>query len=313
MSKESRSAPSVAAIVLNYNGKDITLEAIESLSQMTYENFSILHIDNGSTDGSFEAVGIAFPNVINLRVEDNRGAARGLNFGMKAGYDRGFDYLMIMNNDIGVEPEMLTEMMSVATSDPKIGAVQPKMYYYWDRERIWSAGGVLRFWIAPTRERGMGKIERGQYDRTEEVDYVNGVALLTPRAVFETVGYFDPTFNLAGEDADWCMRMKRLGYKAVYAHRGILYHMVSHTAGSYIPQRTFWTGRSLSLFVRRYARIHQWLGFLLLTIPALKIAWLRELMKGNASAVVQKSRGVVAGLREPMPEPPGLDDPDALP
>ena len=129
--------PSVAAIVLNYNGKDITLEAIESLSQMTYENFSILHIDNGSTDGSFEAVGTAFPDVINLRVEENRGAARGLNFGMRAGYERGFDYLMIMNNDIGVESSMLSEMMAVATSDPSIGAVQPKMYYYWDRERLW--------------------------------------------------------------------------------------------------------------------------------------------------------------------------------
>ena len=305
--------PSVAAIVLNYNGKEITLEAIESLSQMTYENFSILHIDNGSTDGSFEAVAERFPDVINLRVEENRGAARGLNYGMKAGCDRGFDYLMIMNNDIGVEASMLTEMMSVATSDPTIGAVQPKMYYYWDRERLWSAGGILRFWIAPTRERGMGEIERGQYERTEEVDYVNGVALLTPRAVFEQVGYFDPTFNLAGEDADWCMRMKRLGYKAVYAHRGVLYHMVSHTAGSYVPRRTYWTGRSLSLFVRRYARLGQWLGFFLLTIPALKLAWLRELTRGNAGAVVQKFRGVMAGLREPMPEPPGFDDPDALP
>jgi GT2 family glycosyltransferase len=313
MPADSSKTPSVAAIVLNYNGKEITLEAIESLSQMTYENFSILHIDNGSSDGSSEAVAEKFPDVINLRVEENRGAARGLNFGMKAGYDRGFDYLMIMNNDIGVEPEMLTEMMKVATSDPSIGAVQPKMYYYWDRQRLWSAGGVLRFWIAPTRERGMGEIEKGQYDRTEEVDYVNGVALLTPRAVFEKVGYFDPTFNLAGEDADWCMRMKRLGFKAIYAHRGVLYHMVSHTAGSYVPRRTFWTGRSLSLFVRRYARLHQWLGFVVLTIPALKFAWLRELFKGNSSAVVQKLRGIIAGLKETMPEPPGFGDPDALP
>ena len=287
--------PSVAAIVLNYNGKDITLEAIESLSEMTYQNFSIIHADNGSTDGSFEAVADKFPDVINVRVDENRGAARGLNFGMKAGYDRGFDYLMIMNNDIGVEPDMLTEMMKVAVSDPSIGAVQPKMYYFWDRDRLWSAGGVLRFWIAPTRERGMGELEKGQYDRTEEVDYVNGVALLTPRGVWEKVGYFDPTFNLAGEDADWCMRMKKAGYKAFYSHRGVLYHMVSFTAGSYVPRRTFWTGRSLAIFVRRYARPLDWLWFVLLTIPALKIAWLRELFKGNASAVWQKFKGIMVG------------------
>ena len=150
MTANSSSVPSVAAVVLNYNGKDITLEAIDSLSRMTYENFSIIHADNGSTDGSFEAVAERFPDIINVRVEENRGAARGLNFGMKAAYDRGFDYLMIMNNDIGVEPDMLTEMMKVAVSDPSIGAVQPKMYYFWDRDRLWSAGGILRFWIAPT-------------------------------------------------------------------------------------------------------------------------------------------------------------------
>ena len=305
--------PSVAAIVLNYNGKKITLEAIESLAQMTYGNFKILHIDNGSTDGSFEAVAEAFPEVINLRVEKNRGAARGLNFGMKAAYDRGFDYLMIMNNDIGVEPEMLTELVETAAADPAIGAVQPKMYYFWDRDRLWSAGGVLRFWIAPTRERGMGELERGQYDRTEEVDYVNGVAMMVPRDVFAEVGYFDPIFNLAGEDADWCMRMKRLGYKAVYAHRGVLYHMVSFTTGSYVPKRTFWTGRSLALFVRRYAGLGGWIKFVVLTVAALKVAWMRELFKGNACAVVQKARGIWAGLREPLGDPPGLDDPDVLP
>jgi GT2 family glycosyltransferase len=307
------SPPSVAAIVLNYNGREITLEAIESLLAMTYENFEVLHIDNGSTDGSFEAVGAAFPQVVNLRVETNRGAARGLNFGFKQAYDRGYDYLMIMNNDIGVEPDMLTEMMKVAESDASIGAVQPKMYFYWDKERLWSAGGLLKFYLAPTRERGMGELDRGQYDRTEEVEYVNGVALLTPRRVLEEVGLIDPVFNLAGEDADWCMRLRHKGYKAFYAHRGVLYHMVSHTTGSYVPRRTFWTGRSLALFVRRYASPAQWVAFFALTFAALPIAFLRELPKGNARAVVEKARGIFAGLRDPLGEPPALDDADALP
>jgi GT2 family glycosyltransferase len=307
------STPSVAVIVLNYNGKEITLQAIESLAEMTYPNFSILHIDNGSDDGSFEAVAARFPDVINLRVENNRGAARGLNFGLKAAWDRDFDYLMITNNDIGVEPDMLDRLVAVAASDPAIAAVQPKMYYFWDRDRLWSSGGVLRFWIAPTRERGMGEIERGQYDRTEEVDYVNGVGMMISRKAFEDVGYFDPTFNLGGEDADLCMRMKRRGYKTVYVHDAVLYHMVAFTTGSYVPRRTFWTGRSLSLFVRRYAGPGSWLGFVVLTAAALAIALVRELPKRNARAVLEKLRGILAGLREPLGEPPGLESPDALP
>jgi GT2 family glycosyltransferase len=307
------STPSVAVIVLNYNGKDITLQAIESLSEMTYSNFSILHIDNGSDDGSFEAVAERFPDVISLRVEKNRGAARGLNFGLKAAYDRGFDYLMITNNDIGVEPDMLDHLVEVATSDSSIAAVQPKMYYFWDRDRLWSSGGVLRFWIAPTRERGMGEIERGQYDRTEEVDYVNGVGMMISRKAFEEVGYFDPTFNLGGEDADLCMRMKSRGYRTVYVHDAVLYHMVAFTTGSYVPRRTFWTGRSLALFVRRYGGLGSWIGFVVLTAAALAIALVRETPKRNTRAVIEKMRGIMAGLREPLGEPPGLGSPDALP
>ncbi len=76
------SQPSVAAIVLNYNGRTITLEAIASLKEMAYARFDIVHVDNGSTDGSLEAVAESFPEVLQARVEENRGVVYGVNRGL---------------------------------------------------------------------------------------------------------------------------------------------------------------------------------------------------------------------------------------
>lgn len=304
-------APRVAAIVLNYNGREITLEAIGSLRRMTYPNFDILHVDNGSSDGSSEAVAEAFPEVRTVGVEENIGPAGGLNLGMRAALDAGYDYLLFLNNDIEAAPEMLTEMVRVAESSPEIACVGPKTYYYADRSRLWSAGGILRFRQSATRERGMGEMDSGQYEEVEEVDYINGCAMLIERGPLEEVGYWDPQFQLAGEDADLCMRLKQRGYRCFYAPRAVLWHMVSPTLGSYVPKRTFGSGRSTALFVRRYGRLRDWLSFFLFMGAALPLAFVRELLRGNQAAVWAKAKGVVAGLREPLAPPPGIDAPAA--
>jgi GT2 family glycosyltransferase len=300
---------SVAAIVLNYNGKDITLQALDSLTKMSYPDFDIIHIDNGSTDGSSAAILEAFPEVRTVREERNIGPAGGLNLGMRTALESDYRYLLFLNNDIEVDPKMLGELVRIAETSEDIGCVGPKAYYFWDRNRIWSAGGKLRFRESATTERGMGEIDRGQFDREEDVDYINGCAVLIRRSALEKIGYWDPQFQLAGEDADLCMRLKLAGYRCVYNPKAVLWHMVAHTAGAYVARRTFGTGRSTALFVRRYGTVGNWLSFLLIMGAALPFAFLRELPKGNHGAVFAKARGVVAGLRTPLAPPPGIDAP----
>ncbi len=299
------SHPRVACLVLNYNGREITLEALASLSRMSYPAFDLIHIDNGSSDGSFVAVAEAFPEVRQVRVETNQGPTHGLNQGLLAGLEGDYDYLLSLNNDIEVDPEMVTEMVRLAESDPRIACVGPKAYYFWDRERLWSAGGIIRFKQSVTRERGMGEIDRGQYDNDQEVGYINGCAILMRRSVVEEIGIWDPIFNLAVEDADWCMRSKRRGYRCMYCHRAVLWHMVSATAGNYQPSRTFFTGRANAIFVRRYGGPLEWLTFVLWSALGLPLAFLRELPKRNQGAAIAKLKGIFTGLRVPMSEPPG--------
>ena len=296
----SAEAPGVVALVLNYNGLEVTLKTLESLSAGDYPALDLVVVDNGSTDGSWEAVEEAFPAVTQIKVPENRGISYGMNFGLKHALATNCAYVLILNNDIEVDPRMVTEMVALAETSESIGAVCPKSFYYWDRERLWSTGGILRFKESVTRERGDGETDRGQYDQDCEVDYANGCAMLVRRRAVEDTGLWDPTYYLGVEDADWCMRMKQKGYSCWYAHKAVLWHMISHSTGVYKPGRTFHTGRSTAIFVRKYAGLWQWLSFLLFIAIGLPLAWLRELPKGNAGAAVSKAKGIAEGMKVPL-------------
>lgn len=297
--------PTVLAIVLNYSGRKMTLATVASLLALDYPELGILVVDNGSTDGSDAAVAEAFPSVRRLRTEVNLGISGGLNLGFRVGLDEGWNYLMPMNNDVEVASDLLRELVKSAESEPSIGCVGPKCYYFFgDRNRLWSAGGELRFREAVTRERGMGELDRGQYDRDGEVDYVNGALMLIRSAAMRATGLFDPIYHVSVEDADWCVRMKRAGFRCWYAHRARIWHMVSPTTGGYTAGRTFRTGRSTAIFVRKNAGLLGWAGFIFWTALAIPAALLRELPRGNAAAVLAKLRGVIAGLRVDLEAPP---------
>jgi GT2 family glycosyltransferase len=301
--------PRVAAIVVNYNGKDITLQAVESLRRMTYPNFDLVVLDNASTDGSPEALAAAWPDLKQVRVEVNRGSSSGYAAGFRWAFENGYDYVLLLNNDIEVEPDMLDELVKAAESDPRIGCVGPKCYFHGDRKRLWSAGGILRFRESITSERGYGEIDRGQYDRDAEVDYVNGCAILIRRAAAEAAGMWDSIFYICVDDADFCTRVKRRGFRCLYAHRAVLYHMVAFTTGGYSPGRNFQFGRSGAIYVRRYARPWNWLTYLAFNAAAFPVAWLREARKKNQAAVVAKVKGIREGLKIEVPPPQSLTGP----
>ncbi|MEM8961847.1 MAG: glycosyltransferase family 2 protein [Acidobacteriota bacterium] len=297
-------APKVAAIIVNYNGKQLTLDTLASFAKVRYPQLTLVVVDNGSTDGSHEAVQEAYPDVVALRIEKNAWIAGGLNVGIEWAMAGDFDYLLLLNNDIDVHPRMVREMVRVAERDPKIGCVGPKCYYYEDPGRLWSAGGVIRFAESVTRERGARMIDYGPFDRDEEVDYINGCAMLVRREAMAATGPWDAMFHLGVEDADFCMRMKQHGYTCWYAHQAELWHKVPVKIGRYKAGRTFETGRSNALFVRRFASPWQWVTFATLTLAAFPIAYLRERLRNNQAAAVAKFRGVLTGLREPLPKPP---------
>ena len=150
----------------------------------------------------------------------------------------------------------------------------------------------------------MLQLDEGQYEQDQEMDYINGCAMLVPRRVVEEIGLWDPIYLVGVEDADWCMRMKKAGFQCWYAHRALLWHMVSPTTGGYKPGRTFNTGRGTAIFVRKYASAWEKIRFWLFLAAAIPAAFLRELPRGNQAAATAKLKGAIAGWRTPLPPAP---------
>ena len=134
----------------------------------------------------------------------------------------------------------------------------------------------------------------------DNVDWLKTIAITL--VAIDHFGYFFV------EDADWCMRMKALGYRCWYAHRARLWHMVSPTTGGYKPGRTFNTGRATAIFIRRFASVWQKLTFFLFLAAAIPAAFLRELPSGNQAAALAKLRGAIAGWKVRPGSPPEFGD-----
>jgi len=122
--------PLVFIIVLNWNGKDDTLECLGSLQQLDYPNFETVVVDNGSTDGSEDVIRSAFPSVNFIQTGRNLGYAGGNNVGIKHALSHGADYVWLLNNDTTVDPNALTALVETAQADPKIAVVGSKIFYY---------------------------------------------------------------------------------------------------------------------------------------------------------------------------------------
>ncbi len=300
-------APRVAAVVVNYNGFDVTRDAVESLRLLDYPSFDLAVVDNGSTDGSADRIEAAFPGLHQERVAINQGSSAGYEHALRWGYERGYDYVLLLNNDIEVEPDLLTRMVEMAEADPRIGCVGPKCYFHGERRRLWSAGGgTIRYRNSVTHERGYGEIDRGQYDGAGDLDYVTGCAMLVKRAAAEAAGGWDPVYFLFVDDADFCTRVRAAGFRCVPAPRAVLYHRVAYSTGGYTAGRNVRLGRSSALYVRRYANRWQTLSFLAFSLLAAGAAFLRELPKGNSGAALAKLRGIREAFRMQLPDPPRL-------
>jgi GT2 family glycosyltransferase len=224
----------VYIIIVNWNGKTDTLACLDSLRRVDYPTYRIVVVDNASTDGSVEAIRAQHPNIVVLAQQTNLRFAGGNNAGMRYALEQNAELICLLNNDTTVDRAFLTHLVARLQSDTAIGAVAPKIYYHSEPNRIWFAGGELSMWTGTMRHIGIREIDRGQYDEPRDIAYATGCCILTRREVVEKVGMLDETYFMYTEDADWCMRMRRAGYRIVYEPKAHVWHKLSVSAGGHL-------------------------------------------------------------------------------
>ena len=243
----------VFTIVLNWNGLKDTLECIRSLEKVTYPEHRIIIVDNASSDNSANEITRQYPNYPLLINTSNLGFAEGNNVGIRYALDNGADYVFLLNNDTTVAPDIIHNLIASAKQYPNAGLLNPKIYFFYEPDRIWSAGGYWDNKAKCFEQFGEGELDKGQYDRVKPIEFAIGCAMFMPREAIERVGLLDKTFFLNYEEIDYCFRIKQVGLEVLYVPEAKLWHKISASfGGETSPLKVYYTFRNRLLWANKH-------------------------------------------------------------
>lgn len=262
----------IAVIVLSFNSAGYISDCLHSLQQLILgeTKLEIIVVDNASSDDSVKVVREKFPSLTLISNAQNLGYAEGNNVGIRYSLAKNFDFIWIVNPDVTVEKNSLTELLSAAGTYPLAGVFGSKIYfapgYEFHKERysqkelghvFWYAGGNMDWGNMYGSNRGVDQVDSGQFDNDVETDFVTGASMFVRTKVFATVGLLDPKYFLYYEENDFCQRVKAAGWKLMYIHDSVAWHANAQSSGLGSKKNTdlqdYYIVRNRLLFGMRYA------------------------------------------------------------
>lgn len=270
----------VAIIVLNYNGADCLIDCLRSLCALQYQEKEIIVVDNGSTDNSLSVAQRAFPQCLYKENKENKGFAGGMNVGIREALRRGAEYCWLFNSDAKAEPDALNHLILAAEKYQDAGLLSPRIISSLSG-RPWFLSGKIEYYrmrvVHSTPSRA--SLIRPAY----ESEFLTGCALFIKRDVFERIGLLDECFFLYYEDADFCCRAKKAGFRLLVAPDALVQHKEKSQEN---PKKIYYLVYSGLLFfqkhtpwwARPYVRLYG-------TIRRIKNLWDCQRSKKNALLV----------------------------
>lgn len=221
-------SPSVAVVILNYNGQKHLSQFLPSVVASHYPNLQVIVADNGSTDTSIAFVKETYPQIQILDHHTNEGFAGGYNWALKRVVA---DYYILLNSDVEVSPNWIMPVIEMMEQDSTIAAAQPKMRSYHDKalfEYAGAAGGWIDYLGYPfSRGRvfDICETDHGQYNQHAPIFWASGAAMFVRASVFHEMNGFDPYFFAHQEEIDLCWRMQLAGYSIMACPASEVFHV----------------------------------------------------------------------------------------
>jgi GT2 family glycosyltransferase len=248
--KRVENYPLISLITVNYNQAEVTCDMLESTRQLTYPNFEIIVVDNGSIEDPTDRIlDRNFPHVRVIVSPNNLGFSGGNNLGLE--YAKG-DYFFLLNNDTIVTANLLETLLEPFRQDATIGVVCPKIRYYDQPDVIQFAGyHPLSEYTGRTWAIGLNETDKGQYNKPGPTYFAHGAAMMVSRAVLERAGSLDNSFFLYYEELDWSARIRRAGFQIYYQPDALIFHRESMSVGKMNPMKVYYHTRNRLWFMRR--------------------------------------------------------------
>jgi hypothetical protein len=253
--------PKVTIIVLNWNGKQDTIECLHSIFALNYSSYNVIVVDNASTDNSIEDIKISYPNTVIIENNENIGFTGGFNVGIKKAIEENSDYILCLNNDTVLDKNFILELVKEGETNSNIGGLCPIEYDYNLPNKIVYAGGSIG--IIVSKLYGYGEIDHGQYALVKETKMLCGSAMMIKKNAFLEVGLFDEDYFFGSEDKDLALRLIKNKFCLLFVPQAKLWHKRrGATGGKITPLTVYFSTRNSLLFVRKHGKIHEILIFL---------------------------------------------------
>ncbi len=281
------STPRVAAVIIAWNRVDEVVACIESFGCVQYPNYEVIVVDNGSEDATVPTIRERFPWVTLVVNPENLGYVGGGNVGLRHALERGADYILLLNQDTKMTPTVLSELVRVMESDPRIAIAGAKNLLMENTAYTWGKYGMLTWGPLLVRSKGYYEPDAPE-PSPKDVDWVIGNGCMMKRAALERIGLFDEDYFHLEEDVDWSTRARRLGYRVVYVDSAAILHKGSSSGDASKPMvfsYAYFLGRNPIVFAQKHATPLLWAKLLSFMTFGLLLRLMWYVVQGPLSAV----------------------------
>ncbi len=253
--------------MVNWNNAADTLNCLESLSKVDCGGMRVLVVDNGSTDGSMRLVGERYPQYELLELGHNSGYAGGCNAGARWAVKEGAKYVVFLNNDTVVDPGFIDPLIAPLEQTGDIAVTAPRIFFMEFPERIWYAGGEINIRSGRFAHRGIREKNNHRFEVQRETGYATGCCFAMRAMDFSSLGGYDSSFSMYGEDVDLSLRVRASGKKILYVPESKVWHKISASGGGEMNPVKLWR-KNVSL-LKLLAKHRAWsgMGFYILLAP----------------------------------------------
>ncbi len=241
----------VSIVIVNWNRYEDTAVCLESLQKLSYPQYSIVVVDNGSSDGSEARLRQNYPLHTILQAGQNLGLAGGSNLGIRHSLDQGADHVLLLNNDTVVSKDAVSELVKLMDSDPGIGLAAGKIYFMDPPGRVWSYGGCFNV------DNGSARHFRSEQEARLPLEeplfsYLPACLLMIRRKCIDDVGLLTDKYFHLGEDVEYCIRAQKKGWKTALTPRAVIYHKGSASMEHLSPVYNYYEQRNRLYIVNEY-------------------------------------------------------------
>ena len=225
----------VCIVVVYYNGFEISRDCIESLLDLDYPSSRIVFVDNGSPDGSGNAIYDLYKErIIYLPLPKNLGVTGGNNVGIDYATQHGFEYVLFINNDTVVDASFLSKLIKTAIEYNAL--VVPKIICFYDQSRLdHFIGTEINWWTSQPLDYTPYPLDRPELNLKHEIKVASTCCLLVPTRVFADIGNMDEAYFMYQDDSDFTLRATRAGYRMLYEPEAKIFHKCNSTTRNKQP------------------------------------------------------------------------------